>query len=425
MILNHFRAWASRAPSESRAQGVNALARAYLTSKLGDDERRDALALLTGFLDDPSPLVRTALAQAFATTTDAPHHLVLALADDQASIAAIVLKSSPVFSDEELIDCGASSGALAQAAIAARPSLSAPVAAALAEIAGPDVLIVMARNAGAIIPGFSVRRMIERHGAEGVLREALLARPDLPAGARVDLVGATTAALARFVTDREWLSDERMQRIARETRDKTSIVISETSRDKGRDLVAQLRQSGRLTVGFALRAILSGKIDLFELVLAELAGIPLDRVAGLVARCGGSGFAALYDKAGLPGELLPAIRIMLRVVREIEWTKVRRAGLSCLMIGRVLKACEAINEGELDTLLVLLRRLESEAAREEFRTVAAPAPRVESAPLMLKPDRPLVLQHAPIAAAAALPSTPPRPRLVVDMRAIEAELLAA
>ena len=334
MILNHFRSWASNVPSETRAQGVNALAPAYLVSKLGDHERRDALALLTSFLDDPSPLVRVALAQAFATTSDAPHHIVLALADDQASIAAVVLKSSPVLSDEELIDCAAASGPIVQAAIASRPSLSAPVAAALAEIAKRDVLVVLARNPGAAIPCFSFRRMIERHGADPALREALLARSDLPVGARVDLVGATTAALAHFVAERDWLSDERMQRIARETADKAAVIIAETSSDSGRDLVAHLRQSGQLTVGFALRAILSGKTDLFEVVLAELANVPRVRVSGLVARCGGSGFAALFDKAGFPGELLPAIGIMLRIAPEIAWGRARSTVLSRAMIGR-------------------------------------------------------------------------------------------
>ena len=42
-------------------------------------------------LDDPSPLVREAMADVFAHTTDAPPAIVRALATDQASVALPIL----------------------------------------------------------------------------------------------------------------------------------------------------------------------------------------------------------------------------------------------------------------------------------------------------------------------------------------------
>ena len=44
--------------------------------------------------------------------------------------------------------------------------------------------------------------------------------------------------------------------------------------------MSHLRESGQLTAGLVLRALLSGNIVLFEQALAELAGMPLARVAG-------------------------------------------------------------------------------------------------------------------------------------------------
>ena len=385
MILNHFRAWALTASPAGRAEGARALARAYLFSNLDDDKRRDALRVLTGFLDDPSPLVRRALAEVFADEARAPHHIILGLADDQAAIAAIVLHRSPLLSDAELIDCAIAAESAAQVAIASRPSLSRRVAAALAQAGSAEALTVLARNPGAALDAASLTCMIARHGGEAELREALLARPDLPAGAHVDLVTATTAALAAFVGERNWMSTERMKRVTHETRDKAAIVIVEAGRGGTMgDLVAHLRRTGQLTVGFALRAILSGKIDLFEATLAELADAPSQRVAGIVARCGSTGFASLYRKAGLPMDLLPAFRIALRASREDDPKPVRGGALSSALVDRVLTACAAINSGDLDQLLVLLRRFESEAAREDARL----AP---TAPLVLKDIAPLVL----------------------------------
>ena len=435
MILNRFQSWVRTAPPSGRADGISALARAYLYSNLDERQRLDAARVMTGFLDDPSPNVRRALAEALASAAEAPHHIVLALADDCAAVSAVVLSRSPVLSDAELIDCAAAAEPAAQAAIASRPNLSAPVAAALAEVAAPEALVVLADNRDAPLPGFAIRRMVERHGETAELRQALLARDDLPASVRVDLVAATTTALAAFVTARNWLSTERMARVAVEAGDKAAVTIAKGDGESRRELVAHLRQSGRLTSGFAFRSILSGKIELFKAILVELSNMPAFRVDGLTRQCNTTGFATLYRKCGLPTELLPAFRIALGAAREADWTQAQGATLSLAAIERVLTACAAINSGELDKLMVLLRRFETEAAREEARL----APLLGSSKLtpltmsddLLTGDALLLtdLDALDDMAAPGRSRTAPRRResraVAVDLAAIEAELCAA
>ena len=433
MIVNQFRAWAQTATPSRRADGASALARAFLYSNLDPAQKTDALSVLTSLLDDASPLVRRAMAEAFAGAREAPHHIVLALADDQASIAAIVLARSPVLAEAELIDCAATADAVAQAAIAGRPDLTSPVAAALAEIAGADALVELARNNALTLPGFSIQRMIERHGDRAELREALLRRSDLPVSVRIDLVAATAQALAAFVSGRNWMSDERLARVTREARDRAALVIADATPSRGGalDLVAHLRAAGQLTVGFIFRAILSGKVELFKAALVDLSGLPPTRVDGLTDHCESTGFAALYRKAELPMDLLPAFRIALRAVRDVDGT--HGINLSRPVIERVLTGCEAVNSGELDKLIVLLRRLESEAARDEVR--AAPKLAARAAPLALRvaPAAPLRLtdldaEDYRLPAAHGRERGVPRiepPLFTVDMAAIEAELCAA
>ena len=276
--------------------------------------------------------------------------------------------------------------------------------------------------------------MIERHGDCAELRQALLGRDDLPASVRVDLVAATARALAAFVTARNWLSGERMTRVALEAGDKAAVTIAGADGDSRRELVAHLRGSGRLTAGFAFRAILSGKIELFKSILVELSGMPALRVDGLTRQCDSTGFATLYRKCGLPADLLTAFRIALAAAREADWTQAHGASLSRAAIERVLTACAAINNGELDKLVVLLRRFESEAAREEARLAPLlPVPR--PAPLTLSDEGTgdaLLLTDLD---ALDHSSTPVRVQLVprrrqagvvnVDLAAIEAELCAA
>ncbi len=429
MILSNFRAWTQIAPPVGRADAAAALARAYLFSHFDDAKRRDALRLLTGFLDDPSPLVRRALAETFASSREAPHHLVLALADDQSSIAAIVLHRSPLLSDAELIDCATTGDAITQAAIASRTSLSAAVATALAEIAVPEALVALAANMTAAIPTLAIRRMIRRHQDHAALRRALLNRPNLPACVRVDLVDAVATTLAAFLTERDALTSERTKRVAQDVRDQAIVAIYERMTCERDDLIAHLRRSGYLTVSFTFRAILSGKVDLFKAVLGELSGVTMARVDALVLRPSRSGFTALYRKAGLPQDLLPAIRIALAAVREADWTMARSAALSSLVVERVLTGCEAINDGTLDKLMVLLRRFESEAARGEARAnpqigSSEPVPTME-APLMLQDldedDYRLPTMHG---REPRLVRREPR-LLSIDLKAIEAELCAA
>lgn len=426
MIVRNFLSWAQTAPAAQRAEGAGALARAYLYSDLDAHARRETEIALMSLLDDPSPLVRKALADNFASAADAPHAIVSALASDQSDIASPVLSRSPLLTEAELIDCAAIGDAFAQSAIALRARVPVGVCAALAEVGAREAAISLAVNPGADLPEFSMRRMVERFGDDGEMREALLSRPWLPATVRNDLVNATAASLTAFVVDCGWLTGERAKRLTREARDKANVIIVADAAERDgrqgvRDLVAHLRASNQLTATLVLRSLLSGNRDLFEAALAELSGLREERVAGLVRDFRGAGFAALYARAGLLEKYLPAFRAALEAQREYADVNGGEAKLSLVMIERVLTACEEINGGELDKLMALLRRFEMEAALEEARIEAARfAAEAEAARIIATAQAP------EIAAPAAFNdsfSSAPAFEIAIDMAAIEAELM--
>ena len=131
MIVRHFLQWVRTAPAGHRADATSALARAYLHSDLSTDDRIAAEGAMVMLLDDPSPLVRLALAEALATSADAPPALIMALSGDQPEIAACVLERSPLLLDADLVDIVATAEPAAQEAIARRRDLPCPVAAAI------------------------------------------------------------------------------------------------------------------------------------------------------------------------------------------------------------------------------------------------------------------------------------------------------
>jgi len=79
VIARRFLAWARIAPACARADATSALARAYLYAVMDEDERYEAEIALTAMLDDPSPLVHRAMAEALASAAAPPRHLIIGL----------------------------------------------------------------------------------------------------------------------------------------------------------------------------------------------------------------------------------------------------------------------------------------------------------------------------------------------------------
>src|SRR5277367_420139 len=151
MIVRDFLQWIRNAPASGRAAATCALARAYLYSDLSPDDLAAAEGAMLMLLDDPSPLVRRALADALAASPSAPPAIVIALAADQPQIAAPVYALSPLFVDADLVDAVATGAAAVQAAVASRATLPQSVAAAVAEVGAAEACLMLVENRAASI----------------------------------------------------------------------------------------------------------------------------------------------------------------------------------------------------------------------------------------------------------------------------------
>ena len=368
MIVRQFLHWVRAARPGERAEATSALARAYLHSDLSPDDLAAAEGAMIMLLDDPSPLVRRAMAEVFASSQKAPKVVVLALAADQVEVSLPLLERSPLLEDEHLVDLVGAGNAQAQAAIARRPLLSTFVSAALAEVGTAEACLGLLENCDADIALFSVDRIVDRFGHIAAIRQNLLARDDLPTATRQALLSKLSRTLAGFVAERQWLGPRHAETTARDACEKATVALAaDTPYDEIGDLVRHLRESGQLTAGMLLRALLSGNIVLLEEALAELTGQPLDRVASHLHDKSLAGFRALYRKAELPELAYPAFRGALEAVREglLIGEPGGTARLKRRMVERVLEVCSI--QGCDGKLLTLLRRFAVEAAREEAR----------------------------------------------------------
>src|ERR1700742_3817232 len=370
MIVRQFLQWVRSASPGERAEATSALARAYLHSELSTDDLAAAEGAMIMLLDDPSPLVRRAMSDVFASAQKAPRVVVHALAADQMDGALPGLSPPALLLDDDLIDVIATGESETQVIIAGRPLLSLALAAAIAEVAGAEACLTLLENSDAHITLSSVDRIVERFGHLAPIRETLLARDDLPMATRQALLSKLSQTLAGFVVARQWLKTEHAEYAAREACEKATVALAaDTDYDELGALVKHLRESGQLTAGMLLRALLSGNVVLFEEALAELSGVALDRVTGYIHDRNISGFRALYRKAGLPDSAYPAFREALAAMREGVFIG-EQGGASRLkrrMVERVLARCATEDEADMATLLALLRRFAVEAARDEAR----------------------------------------------------------
>lgn len=374
MIVCRFLLWARTASASDRAAGVRALSEAYVRSPMLDDDRREAETALLAMLDDPSALVRRAMAEALAGE-NAPRAVVLGLAQDQPDVAAFVLAASPMLTQADLIDAIAVGGELAQGVIARRRDVGVALAAAIVAVGSEDAIISLFQNEHAAISPATLQRTADRAATAPALREAMLASHSLPVSIRHQLALSLAESLSSWAGGCGFMSRDRAERVARESSEKVALSLalqSDGTEQELMSLIAQLRRSNKLTPGLILRSLLSGDTALAEAALADLADMPLSRASGILHDRRGAGVGALCRKADIPAMLVPAFVAAIEAVREVGMpaSNAARATTSRRIIERVLIACDNGSQDNIAPLMAMLRRFEADAAREEANEMA-------------------------------------------------------
>lgn len=255
---------------------------------------------MTYLLDDPSPRVRLALAEALAAAADAPRSLMVSLAEDQPEIACTVIAQSPVLTDADLVDLIGKGNSLTRALVASRPQVSRAVAAALVEVGDAPEVLTLLENDGVAISRVSLKRIAERHGQCCDIRNLLLERTDLPADARHTLVKCVSDALSDFGFVRAAIGARRVERVAREANEAATVAIAgAVAHAEIPGLVEHLRVHGGLTPAFLMHALCSGKVDFIAGALVNLSGLEDKRVRSILATGRMHAVRALFEAAGL------------------------------------------------------------------------------------------------------------------------------
>lgn len=305
----------SRPASDSSARRAAAqrMGAAFARGRLEGEERRIALDLLARLARDLEVEVREALVEQVKECPFLPPALARELAADVESVAAPLIRCTPVLDDQDLIEIVRGGSRDKQLAVAGRMRLSTEVSAALVDTRAREVVGAVLANPGAEIAERSFERVLETFGEDESIQSLLVERPSLPETVAARLISEISEALRERLIERHAFPPvlaEELVGLSRERALCERLRAATTPEDKTR-VLAQIQADGALSPTLLLRSLAGADLTSFEHALARLAEVPAENASRLARDAGRDGFWALYRQAGLPPQLFPAFRIAL------------------------------------------------------------------------------------------------------------------
>jgi len=374
MVIEYFLEWVKTASVAKRDEAASALVRAFLRNDISDQEREDVEAALTTLLDDPASSVRMAMAEAFGARKMAPRHIISALSADVIDVSIITLSQSPVLHDTELAEVMFSGADENQIAVACRPWISAHLLSAIAHHGCEEACMAALTNPAADFTQDNLHVVAQRYGTATEIRKKLLEREDLAAETRLILIDKLGASLSDLVASRGWMQESKVRTVVDEACEKASIsFVANAADDDVRHMVRSMIDGGKITVSFLLRAVCMGNISLVAQAFAELSGVRISRVETILTKDRKSAFKALYDRAELPQSAFVIFQTAIASWRKLlsSNSDINEARLSYLVTREVLDTYTGLKDHVVDDLILLLRKLSAEAARESAKAKAA------------------------------------------------------
>ncbi len=300
-----------------RAEVAGKLAQEIDSPQLTESEINMAQDVVRLMARDVEVSVRQSLAQSLRSATRLPHDVAVQLASDVELVALPILENSSVLTDEDLIGIVEKGSAAKQEAIAARPNVSENVSDALITTAGEKAVTRLMSNATAQIAEKSLTKAVDRFQASEDVKEAMVTRATLPVTVVERLTTLVSERLQDYLVTHHEMSASLASDIVLQSREHAVLAMASGSSEQDIEkLVAQMFRNKRLTPSIVIRALCMGDVAFFEAALGVMANVPLVNARILIHDAGRLGLKTLYEKAGMPLRLFPAVRVALDVVHE-------------------------------------------------------------------------------------------------------------
>jgi uncharacterized protein (DUF2336 family) len=337
--------------------------RAELTAKIAVEIENPALnknesvlaqEIVRILAKDVETSVRQALAQNLRSAAHLPHDVAVRLANDIESVALPILEHSNVLTDADLVEIVRTGVSSKQEIVAAREGISESVAEVLVTNGSEKAVAKLMDNTTAQINEASLNKAVDRFAASDLVKEKIAKRPVLPATVTERLVNMVADNMRDYLVSHHHLSPTVAADIVLQSRERTVVGLSgKSSTEELEKLIVQMNTNKRLTPSIVIRALCMGDVAFFEMALAVMANIPVVNARILIHDAGQLGLKSLYERAGMPLDLLNAVRVAIDVVHETQMNGEEHdlERYRARVIERILTKSEDIGADNIDYLL--------------------------------------------------------------------------
>jgi uncharacterized protein (DUF2336 family) len=334
-------------------------ARTNLASMVGDlfftqhdvlTERERSLMsdILRQLIHDVEMTVRRELAERLSTQPDAPHDLIMTLANDKIEVAHPILTKSTVLHDPDLVEIISHRTLEHQLAIAMREEVSEEVSDALVETGSSDVITTLIENGNAKISRATLDYLVDQSRRADTYQKPLLSRPDLGADLAKKMYWWVSAALrqhivSNFDIDPTELDDSIESTVIHATEE---VANYDSTKTKPFELAERLAEAEAITPHLLIQVLRQGEIALFEAMFVKLTALRLTLARRILFEPGGEGLAVACKAVGIEKSDFASIFLLSRRARPGE---------------------QIVDPKELSRVLAFFDRIKPEAAEAVLR----------------------------------------------------------
>jgi uncharacterized protein (DUF2336 family) len=337
-----------------RAELAGKLAIEIESAALTESESALAEDVIRLMAKDVEAVVRQALAENLRNATRLPHDVAVKLANDIESVALPIIEHSKILNDTDLIDIIRKGAPAKQAMVAGRPTLSENVTDILVSVGDETAVARLMENSAAKINETSLNKAVDRFSGNDAIKEKIVKRATLPPAIAERLITMVAENMRNYLVSHHQVSPAIAADIVMQSRERAIIGLSGKSNiEELEKMILQMNANNRLTPSLVLRALCMGDIAFFEMAIAVMANVPVVNARTLIHDAGKHGIEKLYERAGMPSHLLPAVRVAIDVVHETEMddSPQARERYRARMIERILTKHEDIGADNIDYLL--------------------------------------------------------------------------
>ena len=235
--------------------------------------------IMNGMVGQVETMVRQHLSETISSVSNAPHDLILSLANDELDVAFSVLQNSEVLQDNDLVEIVEKRSQEHLNAIAQRAMVGETITDVLVKKGDDTVLGTLAGNNGAQFSRGGMETIVDRARDNDDLELSLVKRKDVPADLAQDVFWRVSSAMReKILSQNEELDESQVDELFQEAEKWFSEQKGKTPLNQAEKYIIRKEKLGQLDAGLLLSLIRQDKVPEFVAGLGRLININTDIV---------------------------------------------------------------------------------------------------------------------------------------------------